>query len=40
LEGEECECMTNEEYGSYYLELGVDEETFESECSEGLVPAK
>jgi len=40
LEGDECECMSNQEYGSYYLHLGVDEETFESECSEGLVPAK
>ena len=40
LKGDICECMSNIEHGTYNVNLGVGELTFDDECYEGLVPAK
>ena len=40
LEGDMCDCMSHIEHGTYNVNLGVGELTFDNECYEGLVPAK
>ena len=39
-DGDPCECKMGDSNGSYWFEMGLGPETFDQECSEGLVKAK
>jgi len=39
-DGDPCECKMGDSNGSYWFEMGLGPDTFDQECSEGLVKAK
>ena len=39
-DGDPCECKMGDSNGSFWFEMGLGPETFDQECSEGLVKAK
>jgi len=38
--GDPCECKMGDSNGSYWFQMGLGPETFDDECSEGLIKAK
>jgi len=39
-DGDPCECKMGDSNGSFWFEMGLGPETFDQECSEGLIKAK
>ena len=39
-DGDPCECKMGDSNGSYWFEMGLGPDTFDQECSEGLIKAK